>query len=187
MIAAEVMVPCLSTAANCKLDWAAISAMGGWAAAIATFVAVLLPYMNGRQKDAARIEMQISDFIPELRSVRSKIRFLRIKATEPLEHNFSTRPSLQIAVVIPSIEPTRKLKDVSDALRLFQAEAVRWNVYARTVDEDKTYVSPSWNAMKIRDGLLRLDSTITRMQDAIAKVYPHLADAARFVEDAWPE
>ena len=46
MIAAEVMVPCMSTTASCRLDWVAIAALGGWAAAIATFFAVLLPFRN---------------------------------------------------------------------------------------------------------------------------------------------
>ncbi|WHL17674.1 hypothetical protein [Stenotrophomonas acidaminiphila] len=60
MIAAEILVPCFSTAADCRFDWVAIAAMGGWAAAAATFFAVLLPF---RQYRKALKDRQESDYV----------------------------------------------------------------------------------------------------------------------------
>ncbi len=42
MIAATVMVPCMTSAPDCRSDWAALSAVGGWIAALATFLAVVV-------------------------------------------------------------------------------------------------------------------------------------------------
>lgn len=69
MFAAEVMVPCLSTASNCRLDWAAISAMGGWVAATVTFFAVLLPYRQYRKERAEKDETIMQDARTQLRSM----------------------------------------------------------------------------------------------------------------------
>jgi hypothetical protein len=41
MIAATVMVPCMTSAPDCRFDWTALSAVGGWIAALATFMAVM--------------------------------------------------------------------------------------------------------------------------------------------------
>lgn len=54
MVFAEVMVPCIS-GAQCRLDWGAISAIGGWLAAVATSLAVIAAlYVSKGQIDVAR-------------------------------------------------------------------------------------------------------------------------------------
>lgn len=62
MIVAEVMVPCFNFAPTCRLDWTAVSAIGGWAAAIATFLAVYVPARNYKVDNERRAtrERQIS-------------------------------------------------------------------------------------------------------------------------------
>jgi len=125
--------------------------------------------------------MQLSDFIPELRSVRDWIRFLRKKLYEHRELGTSTPQSLQIAVVMPGIGATKSLRKVTDALRLFQAEVARWNAYARKIDEEPMFLGSREKAWLEADlGLMRLDVTITQVQDAIAEAYPHLAPAAGY-------
>ncbi|RRU70826.1 hypothetical protein [Stenotrophomonas maltophilia] len=61
MIAAEVLVPCMSFSPFCRLDWAAIAAMGGWAAAIVTFFAVLLPFRQFRRELELREAADLTD------------------------------------------------------------------------------------------------------------------------------
>ncbi|WP_282294853.1 hypothetical protein [Stenotrophomonas sp. PS02289] len=53
MIAAEVMVPCMSSVPTCRLDWAAVSAVGGWIAALITLIAVVVALSSSRAQSAA--------------------------------------------------------------------------------------------------------------------------------------
>jgi len=50
----QYLTPCFEWSAKCNLDWAAVSAFGGWVAAIVTFFAVLLPYLHLRAEADAR-------------------------------------------------------------------------------------------------------------------------------------
>lgn len=50
----QYLTPCFKWTTECNLDWAAVSAMGGWVAAIVTFFAVLLPYRHLRKEAIAR-------------------------------------------------------------------------------------------------------------------------------------
>lgn len=50
----QYLVPCVEWSEKCNLDWAAVSAMGGWVAAIVTFLAVLLPYRQLKREAKAR-------------------------------------------------------------------------------------------------------------------------------------
>ncbi|HDS1124629.1 TPA: hypothetical protein QDZ60_001921 [Stenotrophomonas maltophilia] len=50
----QYLVPCIEWSEKCNLDWAAVSAMGGWVAAIVTFLAVLLPYRQLKREAEAR-------------------------------------------------------------------------------------------------------------------------------------
>ncbi|MEN5069342.1 hypothetical protein [Stenotrophomonas sp. TWI1183] len=48
------LTPCIERSATCNLDWAALSALGGWAAAIVTLIAVLVALRSANdQKQAA--------------------------------------------------------------------------------------------------------------------------------------
>lgn len=77
MVAADVMVPCMSFSPACRLDWAAVAAVGGWLAAVVTFFAVLLPFLQGQKQrreleDAAHFSATLSleHFILTLIDVR---------------------------------------------------------------------------------------------------------------------
>lgn len=51
----QYLTPCFEATASCNLDWAAVSAIGGWAAAIATLAAVIVALKAaGAQVDAAK-------------------------------------------------------------------------------------------------------------------------------------
>lgn len=83
MFAADIVVPCI-TGNQCRLDWSAISAIGGWLAAIATFLAVYVPAKNYRidTERRAKRERQISyveinRLIPRVMDVRSQARVIR--------------------------------------------------------------------------------------------------------------
>jgi len=90
MFAAEVMVPCFWPAGGCRLDWAAISAVGGWVAAIVTFFAVLLPYRAQRKMaDAERrlsgtdAEARLAKFVPKLFFLHNSIPNVRSTVVQP--------------------------------------------------------------------------------------------------------
>ena len=53
MYFAEIMVPCFESGGNCRMDWAAVAAIGGWAAAAGTVMAVALPYWRARREESA--------------------------------------------------------------------------------------------------------------------------------------
>lgn len=86
MIAADVMIPCLSSLPNCRLDWAALSAIGGWASAIATFLAVYVPARNYRADNERRANrdrqvsfVEINRIIPKVVDVRNQARSMRAR------------------------------------------------------------------------------------------------------------
>lgn len=61
MFAAQIMVPCFEYGDACQLDWAAISALGGWAAATVTVFAVLLPFRQYKKEIAERRRAELVD------------------------------------------------------------------------------------------------------------------------------
>jgi len=111
MIAADVMVPCLSFVPTCRLDWAALSAVGGWAAALATFLAVYVPARNYKADNKRRAErerqisfIEINRLLPKVLDVRGQAR--TIKA--------------HVAPEIPKVLARQKAdsKTVADLLRI---------------------------------------------------------------------
>lgn len=69
MFAVDVMVPCIA-GARCQLDWSAIAALGGWAAAVMTFFAVLLPFTQYRRAERAR---DAADFVEGQVAIRGAL------------------------------------------------------------------------------------------------------------------
>lgn len=53
MSAVEYVVPCFEFSRTCRLDWSGISALGGWAAAIGTLVAVAVALSASRSQLSA--------------------------------------------------------------------------------------------------------------------------------------
>lgn len=89
MIAAEMMVPCLA-GDGCRLDWAAVSAVGGWVAAIVTFFAVLLPYRaqrkmadEERRLAATDAEARLGKFVHKLFFLHNSIPKIRSAVARP--------------------------------------------------------------------------------------------------------
>ncbi len=177
MIAAELMVPCLSSAANCRLDWVAVAAVGAWAAAIATFFAVLLPFLAGRWKARMQVEAQISDFVPELLRIRATIDRSRAAIEEHLGSNY-TPPfeDFQIAVVVPGMEMTRKGEALVRSLRVLQIELSKWNEIARHANNHGAVNTMQADQARNRllQGLKRLDDAARKLGRQIGASYPHL-------------
>lgn len=61
MVIAKIMIPCVS-GAECRLDWTAVSAVGGWVAAAATFLAVLAALSVARKQLEAAKALQNREF-----------------------------------------------------------------------------------------------------------------------------
>lgn len=66
----QYLTPCFENTAACNLDWAAVSAIGGWAAAIATFAAIIVALCAASSqaksaKDAVAAERSKSEDIQE--------------------------------------------------------------------------------------------------------------------------
>ncbi|PTA70500.1 hypothetical protein C9412_17155 [Stenotrophomonas sp. Nf1] len=70
MYFAEIMVPCFESGANCRMDWVAVAAVGGCAAAVGTVVAVALPYWRARREESAVTRMVLADVIPDLSAIK---------------------------------------------------------------------------------------------------------------------
>ncbi|MGG6341668.1 hypothetical protein ACQ5SA_00305 [Stenotrophomonas indicatrix] len=49
----QYLTPCFERSDTCNLDWAAVAAIGGWAAAVATFIAVVVALMAAFQQTKA--------------------------------------------------------------------------------------------------------------------------------------
>ncbi|WP_329762923.1 hypothetical protein [Stenotrophomonas geniculata] len=59
MVEFQYLTPCIEHSATCNLDWAALSALGGWAAAIVTLIAVRVALRSANdQKRAAERAVQ---------------------------------------------------------------------------------------------------------------------------------
>lgn len=69
-MASTMMVPCFELTNQCNLDWAAVAALGGWAAAIGTVVAVIVALLASKAQVAAaekavRAEREKSEHIQQ--------------------------------------------------------------------------------------------------------------------------
>lgn len=86
MFFAEIMVPCLQFGGGCRPDWSAVSAVGGWVAAAATFLAVYVPAKNYKKDNERRAHrerqvsyIEINRLVPKVLDVRAQIRIARAR------------------------------------------------------------------------------------------------------------
>ncbi len=132
MIAAEVMVPCFSITHNCRPDWAAVSAIGGWIAAAATFVAVIVPVLLGNRKERVRNHLALVDFVHDLPTLVSHWRRCRtvLKRVAGAK-NGSFHPQdfdgLTLGISVPPLEPSMRMKAVLVAFKFAGREIAGWN------------------------------------------------------------
>lgn len=149
MIAAEVMVPCFSFAPRCNLDWAAISAVGGWVAAIVTFFAVLLPFRQYRKEfklrageEATDAEIAARGSVIALTSIHTGLEKIRHDLKEP--EGFSDFPDSigHIRSFISNVPPialprSPKLRNVRVGIASLEVTLASLKIYVAECDEGK--------------------------------------------------
>lgn len=152
MIAAEVMVPCMSFAPSCRLDWTALAAVGGWVAAAVTFLAVLLPFMQG-QKDR-----------------RDQERAARFSATLSLEQFVLTLIDIRAAIrgSIQAVEADRTAKVAQSRAALLSTVAARC---------EYPELANTASLMDVRSDIAYLKRTLAVFSDYRLDVYSSLGDA----------
>lgn len=139
MIAAEVMVPCISSVAGCRPDWAAIAAMGGWVAAIVTFLAVILPMKRRKSEDRAAAKAAMVDFAEDLIALRDSmgiVGFLlnTVKPGGDANKSNALVRGLSRQVSVPTLTPTPETLSLVEALNRLRRAVIRWNETVATFD-----------------------------------------------------
>lgn len=139
MIAADVMVPCLSFAPTCRLDWAAVAAIGGWVAAIVTYLAVILPMKRRESEDRAVAKAAMVDFAEDLIALRDSmgiVGFLlnSIKPGGDASRNNSLVRGLSRQVSVPTLKATPETLPLVQALNRLRRAVNRWNENVATFD-----------------------------------------------------
>lgn len=147
MYFAEIMVPCFESGGNCRMDWAAVAAVGGWAAALGTVVAVALPYWRARREESAVTRMVLSDVIPDLLAIKrdletaltlvSMIKEGHAAPDEGFGAHISLYTELPNLKVIP--ERSRTIR----ALTELRTQIREWNRCCELFDSEKLILSAS--------------------------------------------
>ncbi|WP_313242062.1 hypothetical protein [Stenotrophomonas sp.] len=147
MIAAEVMVPCISFSPACRLDWAAISALGGWLAAAVTFFAVLLPFRQYRRElrareDAERTDAEIAarGSVLALSSIHTGLEALRevLKAPRGFEDftdSFELIRRFIFSVPAPVLPRSQRLRGVRVSIASLDATLANLKGYVTANDQ----------------------------------------------------
>lgn len=139
MIAAEVMVPCMSSVVGCRLDWSAVAAIGGWVAALVTFLAVILPIKRRESEDLAVAKAAMVDFAEDLIALRDSmgvVGFLlnSIKPGGDANRNNSLVRGLSRQVSVPTLTATPETLSLVQALNRLRRAVNRWNENVATFD-----------------------------------------------------
>ncbi|WP_314102706.1 hypothetical protein [uncultured Stenotrophomonas sp.] len=139
MIAAEVMIPCASPVASCRLDWAAIAAIGGWVAAIVTFLAVILPMKRRKSEDRAVAKAAMVDFAEVLIALRDSmgIAGFLVNSVKPggdASKKNSLVRGLSRQVSVPTLAATPEMLPLVQALNRLRRAVIRWNETVATFD-----------------------------------------------------
>ncbi|WP_303638768.1 hypothetical protein [Stenotrophomonas tuberculopleuritidis] len=162
MIAAEVMVPCMSLLPNCRLDWTALSAIGGWAAAIATFLAVYVPARNYKADNERRAKrerqvsfVEINRIIPKVRDIRGQVRTLQAKVVPAIPEvlrrgkadSAAVADLLRVKGQVPFVILSEGLEMISMAISNLQANLDTINDYLDAGAEIKLYENHQFHRM----------------------------------------
>jgi len=116
---------------DCVVWWDAIAAVGTWAAALATFLAVLLPYTLERRKERVTQQIAAVDFQGDLIKLQDRARnaasLLQMRASAdrwfiPADWQFLKLPQISHA-----IQPTVTTKSLVLALSRLRNALSDWN------------------------------------------------------------
>ena len=116
---------------DCVVWWDAIAAVGTWAAALATFLAVLLPYTLERRKERVTQELAAVEFQGNLinladraRSAESLVGMRRIHGQWLPQADW---PFLKLPQISHAIQPTVTTKNLVLALSRLRNAVADWN------------------------------------------------------------
>lgn len=120
----------------CHVQWEAWAAVGTWLAAIATFLAVLLPHLRQRAAERLRVELAVSEFVQELHGILGQLEGMRVLIADLAVHVPGQHlVTLTINAAFPVIEPIPQLREVIIQIRLLKLAVERLNRRARLAEE----------------------------------------------------
>lgn len=172
MLAVQLSVPCFEWSSHCRLDWAAVSALGGWGAvlvgliaafigliaavgswlaAVATFFAVYVPARMAKQEAARRANrerqisyIEINRLLPKVLDIRGQVRTIRAK----------------IVPAVPELIARSKSSSAQIAALLQIKGAVPFAILSEGLEMISMGVSNLQTAMEVYDDFLRSGAEI---------------------------
>lgn len=179
MYFAEIMVPCFESGGNCRMDWAAVAAIGGWAAAAGTVMAVALPYWRARREESAVTRMVLSDVIPDLLAIERDLKMTMVLVSMIKEgrglpdEGFGAHISLYTE--LPNLKVIPERSRTIRALTELRNQIREWNRCCQLFDNEKLILS----AKMVTDLAPMLEKASTgvlvrtaRLADEILRVLP---------------
>lgn len=169
----------------CRPRWEAWAAVGAWAAAVATFLAVLLPFRRQRAADTLRAEMAVAEFMPDLWKLAVRIREIRGFTEIPTRARGSQLAEIFVLrVSVPLFEPVPQLRSVIIACRRLKASISQWDLYASVlIDPHKSDEEPFGKLDdEVAESLLAdLEVCVARVAREIHTALPELAADSRLL------
>ncbi|WP_149866572.1 hypothetical protein [Stenotrophomonas geniculata] len=159
---------------DCVVWWDAIAAVGTWAAALATFLAVLLPYTLERRKERVTQQLAAFDFQGDLINLQSRARsadsLLRMRASAARWFIAADWPYLKLPQISHAIQPTVTTKSLVLALSRLRNAVSDWNA---VVDQFELFGrEPEGNLREaiLNDLVSRIDNVRMEIEDAGAEL-----------------
>lgn len=184
------MSPCMEPGIKgCVVWWDAWAAVGAWAAAAATFVAVIVPLIIASRKERLRNELELVDFVyslpPFLAQWRRSVDVLEHIAESEGRTDASQLDMLRLAISVPPIEPSLRMRDVLTRFRLLTRDLATWNQFleearnelARVNEAEPWEVNWAGRSMLARVEFLKhhamqINGHLIQVLDAVAEQAP---------------
>jgi len=173
---------------TCAVDWTAWGTLGGWTAAAATFLAVLLPYYRERRRARLRSKLTLGAYAQSLDRFARRLDMMS-SARASLAGGDYYMPKKEVELVFaleldfPILEIEPELEDVILATNRLRSELETWrratHVYAFG-PEDPVPPRQISNLAPLLDALTsRLHERLEAVQSAIGDAVPALRDSSR--------
>ena len=184
----DAITQCWILSRTCVPDWAAwsgwsgwVGALGGWAGALATFLAVLLPYRRERRRAHFRAKVTLSSFLSALGRLSTKLDGISsIRVTlehgdyRPSKQELEAMLSFQISFPVLDAEPelVRVIADVGNLQREVETWIAATHPYAFGPRDPVEPITLA-NLRPMYDALTdRLHDAIERTEAAIVAAVP---------------
>lgn len=124
---------------DCVVWWDAVAAVGTWAAAIATFLAVLLPYWANVRKDRIRRRLAVFDFEVSLKDLEYRAEhamdLLEYRRTADQWLLQTDWQLLRFPPPVHAIEPGKEVERLLVVLARLRVEVANWNMLIENYEE----------------------------------------------------